>query len=264
MSAKKSVCYEWRKTALGNRCLGITFSCLVGGREKQGGIKMPCLPFKKKLFLLYCPIADYLKQHYSWLEQVCWSQQKILLAPPRASRPLFLTPTSVPHGTFQPQILFSQGISLTPTVFRATWGTVRGNFLYKNVIWLGQSRQISALTSTQILPERHSSSRLDLSGVISPWCPFDGYSFLFVVVVGFIVILGKDHNLFHTPSLPTSSFLQLHMLLTWTTSPANIRFLPDQYCVKSPGHKCLVFLWYVCGQCLDRLKQKCGVLDYGL
>lgn len=107
--------------------------------------------------------------------------------------------------------------------------------------------------------------RLDLSGVISPWCPVDGYSSLFVVV-GFIVILGKDHNLFQPPipSLPTSSFLQLHMLLTWTTSPANNRFLPDQYCVKSPGHKCLVLLWSVCGQCLDRPKQKCGELDHGL
>lgn len=159
-----------------------------------GGNQNALLAFQQKyLFLSYCPITDFLKQHYPWLEQVCWSQQKVLLASPRASCPWFPPASPMAHPSLRPCSLKTTDISLTPTVFRATWGTVRGNFLYKNGIWLGQSRETSALTSIEILPERQPSCRLDLSGAISPWCPVDEYSWLLLLIVG------KDHNLFFPP-----------------------------------------------------------------
>lgn len=230
-----------------------------------GGNQNVLLAFQQKyLFLSYCPIADYLKQHSPQLEQVCWSQQKVLLAPPRASCSRFPTASPMAYPSLRPCSLKTTDVSLMshwPTVFRATWGTVRGNFLYKNGIWLGQSRQISALTSIEILPERQPSCRLDLSGVISPWCPVDEYFWLLLLLV-----FGKDHNLF-LHSLALSSFLQLHMMLTWTTPPANNRFLSDQCCVKSLGHKYLVLLLSVCGQSKAKMgspQQKCGELDHGL
>lgn len=75
--------------------------------------------------------------------------------------------------------------------------SLRGNFPYKNVTWHGQSRQISALTSVEMLPEWQSSCRLNLSGIISVWYPVDEYSWCLLIVIA--VFLGKDHNLFFPP-----------------------------------------------------------------
>lgn len=131
---------------------------------------------------------------------------------------------------------------------------------HKNIIWLGQSRHISALSSIEILPERQSSCRLDLSGVISSWCSVNEYSCFLIVV--FVVVVGKDHNLSFFP--PQSGYLLFFAAAYVAYLKNSNRFLSDQYCVKSLGCKCFLLLWSVCGQCLGSPKQKCGELDHGL
>lgn len=178
-------------------------------KGEDGRNRNVLLAFQKKyLFLSYCPIAHYLKQHYPWLEQVCWSSRKsCLLLQGHHAHFSWYPPTSpMAHPSLSPCSLETTDISLTPVVFRATWGTVRDNFLYKNVIWLGESMEISALTLIEILSERQSSCRIDLSGVISPWCPVGEYSWLLIIVVVavvavvfVVVVLGKDHTLFFPP-----------------------------------------------------------------
>lgn len=87
---------------------------------------------------------------------------------------------------------------------------------------------------------------------------------LLLLLLFLLLFLLKIIIYFFPHSLATSSFLQLHMLLTWTTPLANNRCLSDQHCVQSLGYKYLVLLWSVCVQCLGSPQQKCGELDHGL
>lgn len=108
-------------------------------------------------------------------------------------------------------------ILLTPMVLRATWGTVKGIFLNKTVIWLGQSRQFSTLTSVEIVPERHFPCRLDLSGVISPWCPVDEDSWRLLLLLLLLKLI-----IFFTVWLPHLLYICIH-------------YLPEQLDLQSRG-----------------------------
>lgn len=132
---------------------------------------MFCLSFQHECLIFWVShVADYLKQCHCatrWLGQACWSQMRIFLL---LQELCDLLPTHLPYVTSQPRTLSCDHCwDLTNT--HGAQGQLRygqRHLLNKSVIWLGQSRQISTLTSIEILPQRHSPCRWDLAGIISP------------------------------------------------------------------------------------------------